>query len=123
MQFFLPLPRNSFFILQFLTKFPIIIISIRISKNLIVISRFIVIIDNGNKILTNIRGSMKKILLSILILSVVLSSGCVGNRISALERFKEKNPIDGMLFSKNIKTSLNKPSQKKLNNKINKNYE
>ena len=60
---------------------------------------------------------MKKLLFLFLILSVTLSSGCVGNRKSALERFKEKTPIEGMLFSKDIKTSLNKSGQKKINNK------
>ena len=49
---------------------------------------------------------MKKIFLSILILSVYFSSGCLGNRKSALERFKEKNPIDGMIFSENIIPSI-----------------
>ena len=42
---------------------------------------------------------MKKIFLLILIISVCLSSGCLGNRKSALEKFKEKNPIDKMVFS------------------------
>lgn len=59
---------------------------------------------------------MKKLLLSILILSVILSSGCVGNRKSAFERFKEKNPIDEMLFSKKAKPNSSKPGQEKLNN-------
>ena len=59
---------------------------------------------------------MKKLLLSILILSVILSSGCVGNRKSAFERFKEKNPIEEMLFSKKAKPNSSKPGQEKLNN-------
>ena len=59
---------------------------------------------------------MKKLLLSILILSVILSSGCVGNRKSAFERFKEKNPIEEMLFSKKTKPNSSKPDQEKLNN-------
>ncbi|MBT5258610.1 MAG: type II secretion system protein GspD, partial [Nitrospina sp.] len=42
---------------------------------------------------------MKKIFLLILIISVYLSSGCIGNRKSAFEKFKEKNPIDKMVFS------------------------
>ena len=55
---------------------------------------------------------MKKIFLSILILSVYFSSGCLGNRKSALEKFKEKNPIDGMLFSEKNKSKTSKPTQK-----------
>ena len=55
---------------------------------------------------------MKKIFLSILILSVFFSSGCLGNRKSALERFKEKNPIDGMLFSEKNKSRTSKPTQR-----------
>ena len=55
---------------------------------------------------------MKKIFLSILILSVYFSSGCLGNRKSALERFKEKNPIDGMLFSEKNKSKTSKPTQR-----------
>jgi general secretion pathway protein D len=55
---------------------------------------------------------MKKILSSILILSILFSSGCLGNRKSALEKFKEQNPIEKMLFSK--KNKLNK---KNLTNK------
>ena len=55
---------------------------------------------------------MKKIFLSILILSVYFSSGCLGNRKSALERFKEKNPIDGMLFSEKNKSRTSKPNQR-----------
>jgi len=55
---------------------------------------------------------MKKIFLSILILSVFFSSGCLGNRKSALERFKEKNPIDGMLFSEKNKSKTSKPTQR-----------
>jgi hypothetical protein len=54
---------------------------------------------------------MKKFFLSILILSIYFSSGCLGNRKTALEKFKEKNPIDGMLFSEKRKldtTKLNK---------------
>ena len=54
---------------------------------------------------------MKKIFLSILILSVYFSSGCLGNRKSALERFKEKNPIDGMLFSEKNKPKASKTTQ------------
>ena len=60
---------------------------------------------------------MKKLLVSILILSVILSSGCVGNRKSAFEHFKEKNPIDGMLFNKKAKLKSNKSGQETLNNK------
>ena len=56
-------------------------------------------------------SNMKKIFLSILILSVYFSSGCLGNRKSALERFKEKNPIDGMLFSEKSKSKAAKPTQ------------
>ena len=55
---------------------------------------------------------MKKIFLSILILSVYFSSGCLGNRKSALERFKEKNPIDGMLFSEKNKSKTSKTTQR-----------
>ena len=55
---------------------------------------------------------MKKIFLSILILSVYFSSGCLGNRKSALERFKEKNPIDGMLFSEKNKSKASKATQR-----------
>jgi len=55
---------------------------------------------------------MKKIFLSILILSVFFSSGCLGNRKSALERFKEKNPIDEMLFSEKNKSKTSKPTQR-----------
>ena len=55
---------------------------------------------------------MKKIFLSILILSVYFSSGCLGNRKSALERFKEKNPIDGMLFSEKNNSKTSKPTNK-----------
>ncbi|MCL0045415.1 type II secretion system secretin GspD [Nitrospinaceae bacterium] len=55
---------------------------------------------------------MKKIFLSILILSVYFSSGCLGNRKSALEKFKEKNPIDGMLFSEKNKSKTPKPTQR-----------
>ena len=54
---------------------------------------------------------MKKVFLSILILSVYFSSGCLGNRKSALEKFKEKNPIDGMLFSEKSKSKATKPTQ------------
>ena len=59
---------------------------------------------------------MKNFLLFILILSMILSASCVGNRKSALDRFKEKNPIDEMLFSKNSKADSRKPAQKKLHN-------
>ena len=55
---------------------------------------------------------MKKIFLSILILSVYFSSGCLGNRKSALERFKEKNPIDGMVFSEKNKSKASKTTQR-----------
>jgi len=55
---------------------------------------------------------MKKIFLSILILSIYFSSGCLGNRKSALERFKEKNPIDGMLFSEKSKSKVSKIIQR-----------
>lgn len=51
---------------------------------------------------------MKRLLLSILIISVILSSGCVGGRKSALERFKEKNPIDVMLFPEKAKSNQDK---------------
>ena len=54
---------------------------------------------------------MKKVFLSILILSVYFSSGCLGNRKSALEKFKEKNPIDGMLFSEKSKSKATKPTR------------
>ena len=54
---------------------------------------------------------MKKVFLSILILSVYFSSGCLGNRKSALEKFKEKNPIDGMLFSEKSKSKTKKPTR------------
>ena len=54
---------------------------------------------------------MKKIFLSILILSVYFSSGCLGNRKSALEKFKEENPIDGMLFSEKRNSSKLKHNQ------------
>ena len=61
---------------------------------------------------------MKKLLLSILILSVFLSSGCLGNRKSALERFKEKNPVDGMLFSEKSKSEIRKSTQGNSSNKV-----
>ena len=54
---------------------------------------------------------MKKVFLSILILSVYFSSGCLGNRKSALEKFKEKNPIEGMLFSEKSKSKTKKPTR------------
>jgi len=54
---------------------------------------------------------MKKVFLSILILSVYFSSGCLGKRKSALEKFKKKNPIDGMLFSEKSKSKATKPTQ------------
>jgi hypothetical protein len=57
----------------------------------------------------NNKTTMKKIFLSILILSVYFSSGCLGNRKSALERFKEKNPIDGMVFSEKTNRRRQKP--------------
>ena len=55
---------------------------------------------------------MKKLISSILILSVFFSSGCLGNRKSALEKFKEQNPIEKMLFSEK-----NKPNKKNRTNK------
>ena len=61
---------------------------------------------------------MKNILLSILVLSVFLSSGCLTNRESALDRFKERNPIDGMLFSENSKTGTRKSIQGNPSNKM-----
>jgi len=57
---------------------------------------------------------MKKILSSILILSVLFSSGCLGNRKSALEKFKEQNPIEKMLFSKKSKSNKKNPTNKKI---------
>ena len=60
---------------------------------------------------------MKKFFLSILILSIYFSSGCLGNRMTALEKFKEKNPIDGMLFSEKRKLNATKLNKKKYRNK------
>ena len=60
---------------------------------------------------------MKKFFLSILILSVCLSSGCLGNRKTALEKFKEKNPVDGMIFSEKRKSKATKINKKNSSNK------
>ena len=57
---------------------------------------------------------MKKVFLSILILSVYFSSGCLGNRKSALEKFKEKNPVDGMLFSEKANQKRQNPLEETL---------
>jgi len=62
---------------------------------------------------------MKKLLTSILILSVILSISCVGKRKSAFELFKEENPIDGMLFSQKAKNGSNESNQENLGNKKN----
>jgi general secretion pathway protein D len=56
---------------------------------------------------------MKKILFWLLIICVYFSSGCLGNRMSALEKFKEKNPIDGMLFSEKRKQDKTNTKQEK----------
>ena len=57
---------------------------------------------------------MKKLISSILILSVFFSSGCLGNRKSALEKFKEQNPIEKMLFSEKIKSNKKNRTNKKI---------
>ena len=60
---------------------------------------------------------MKKIFLSILVLSIFSSSGCLGNRKSALEKFKEKNPIDKMLFSDKSNSNVKKLTRESSGNK------
>ncbi|MCH8157269.1 MAG: type II secretion system secretin GspD [Nitrospinae bacterium] len=42
---------------------------------------------------------MKKFIVYTIILSLALASGCVSKRKSALERFKEKNAVENMIFS------------------------
>ncbi len=59
---------------------------------------------------------MKKVFLSILVLIIFFSSGCLGNRKSALEKFKEKNPIDKMLFSDKINANVKKHARKSSDN-------
>ena len=60
---------------------------------------------------------MKKIFISILVLSIFSSSGCLGNRKSALEKFKEKNPIDKMLFSDKSNSNVKKLTRESSGNK------
>lgn len=64
---------------------------------------------------------MKNTLFIILILTMAFNSSCVNNRKSALERFKEKNPIDEMQFSKKFESDSGAAKNKKLANKNTKN--